>query len=97
MTKIRGTAVFPSQIECILNGFPELTGRCQIIIDKRTPRQEAVLKVEANKELVEATLDSLRKEVVSEIKNRIGVTFNEVVFVPLGTFSDKYAKASVVS
>lgn len=97
MTKIRGTAVFPSQIECILNGFPELTGRCQIIIDKRTPRQEAVLKVEANKELVEATLNSLRKEVVSEIKNRIGVTFNEVVFVPLGTFSDKYAKASVVS
>jgi phenylacetate-CoA ligase len=97
MTKIRGTAVFPSQIECILNDFPELTGRCQIIIDKRTPKQEAVLKVEANKELVEATLDSLKKEVVSEIKNRIGVTFNEVVFVPLGTFSDKYAKASVVS
>jgi phenylacetate-CoA ligase len=97
MTKIRGTAVFPSQIECILNGFPELSGKCQIIIDKRTPRQEAVLKVEANKELVEATLDSLKKEVVSEIKNRIGVTFNEVVFVPLGTFGDKYAKASVVS
>lgn len=97
MTKIRGTAVFPSQIECILNGFPELTGRCQIIIDKRTPRQEAVLKVEANKGLVEATLNSLKKEVVSEIRNRIGVTFNEVVFVPLGTFSDKYAKASVVS
>jgi len=93
MTKIRGVPVFPSQVEFILGDFPELSGRCQVMVDKRTPKQEAVLKVEAGKEVAKASLEPLKKEIVSEIKNRIGVTFNDVVFVSYGTFSGKYAKA----
>lgn len=96
MTKIRGVPVFPSQIEFILGDFLELTGRCQIVVDKRTPRQEAVLKVEKSKDLAKTMLEPFKKEIVGEIKNRIGVTFNEVVFVPYGTFSGKYAKASII-
>jgi len=97
MTKIRGVPVFPSQIEFILNKFLELTGRCQITVDKRTPKQEAVLKVEKSKDLAKATLEPLKKEILSQIKNRIGVTFNDVIFVPHGTFGGKYAKASIIS
>jgi phenylacetate-CoA ligase len=97
MTKVRGVPVFPSQIEQILAEFPSLTGRCQIEVDKRTPSQEAALKVETSKELAEITLGPLRKEVVEEIKTRIGITFNEVVFVSRGAFGDKYPKASVVT
>jgi phenylacetate-CoA ligase len=96
MTKIRGVPVFPSQIEFILSEISDLTGRCQIMVDKRTPRQEAVLKVETGKELAKDRLYSLKKEVVSEIKNRIGVTFNDVVFVSFGSFGAKYAKSSVI-
>ena len=96
MTKIRGVPVFPSQIEFILGDFSELTGKCQIVVDKRTPKQEAVLKVETSRELAKAVLAPLGKEIVGEIKNRIGVTFNDVVFVPSGTFGGKYAKASII-
>jgi len=97
MTKIRGVPVFPSQIEFILSEISELTGRCQIMVDKRTPKQEAVLKVETGKDLAKDRLYSLKKEIVSEIKNRIGVTFNDVVFVSFGSFGAKYAKSSVIS
>ncbi len=96
MAKIRGVAVFPGQIEIMLSKFSELTGRCQILVDKRTPKQEAILKVETNSELTKETLESLKKEIITEIKNRVGVSFNEVNFVPLGVFGDKYAKTSVI-
>jgi phenylacetate-CoA ligase len=96
MTKIRGVPVFPSQIEFILSEISDLTGRCQIMIDKRTPKQEAVLKVETDKELAKDRLYSLKKEIVTEIKNRIGVTFNDVVFVSPGNFGAKYPKASII-
>lgn len=96
MTKIRGVPVFPSQVEFILGEFLELTGRCQITVDKRTPREESILKVETNKKLGKAVLELLRKEIVIEIKNRIGITFNDVVFLPSGSFDDKYTKTSTI-
>jgi phenylacetate-CoA ligase len=97
MTKIRGVPIFPSHVEFILAEFPELSGRCQIIVDKRTPKQEAVLKVETSRNVEKAMLRSLGEEIVNEIRNRVGVTFNEVVFVPFGTFNSKYVKAKVVN
>lgn len=97
MTKIRGVAVFPSQIEVILNGFPEFTSRCQVVADKRTPSHEATLKVELAGDLPQYSQKSLRQEIVETIKNRIGITFNELIFVPFGTFEGKYQKAIVVT
>lgn len=96
MTKIRGVPVFPSQIEHILSRFSGLTGKCEIVVDKRTPKQEALLKVEKSGGLAEATLRSLKKEIVSEIRNRVGVTFDEAVFVNFGAFGGKYVKASTI-
>jgi phenylacetate-CoA ligase len=95
MTKIRGVPVFPSHIEFILNEFPVLTGKCQILVDKRTPSQEASLKVELNEAVLQAAQKALRQEIVEAVKNRVGVTFNDLVFVPKGTFEGKYLKAVV--
>jgi len=96
MTKVRGVPLFPSQVEFILAEFPELTGRCQIIVDKSTPRQEAVLKVETKGDLGKDRSRFLAKEIVNEVKNRIGVTFNDVIFVSPGTFGGKYVKSKVL-
>jgi len=96
MTKIRGVAIFPGHIEAILSKFPELTGRCQIIADKRTPKQEAALKVETSRNLSETVQKSIRGKIIEEVKNRVGVTFNEVVFVPNGTFRGKFRKTIVI-
>lgn len=97
MTKIRGVPVFPSQVEFILSKFPELTGRCQIIADKRTPKHNATLKVEVNAVLSQIATKTMKEEIVDQIRNKIGVTFNEVIFVPFGTFEDKFKKAVVLT
>ena len=96
MTKIRGVPVFPTQIEFILNEFSELTGKCQVTVDKRTPKQEAVLKVEVYRELGKTRMKALKRRIVEEIRNRIGVTFNDVAFVQPGAFGAKYAKTLVI-
>lgn len=97
MAKIRGVVVFPGHVEVMLSRFPELTGRCQIIVDKRTPKQEATLRVETSEVLSDTVQKSVKEKLIEEIKNRVGVTFNEVVFVPNGTFEGKFRKTVVIT
>jgi phenylacetate-CoA ligase len=92
MTKIRGVTVFPSHVEFLLRRFNELTGKCQIIVDKRTPKHETMLKVETVCGLAQTAEEFLRKEIISDIKNRVGITLNEVIFVPPNQFKIKYPK-----
>jgi phenylacetate-CoA ligase len=97
MTKIRGVTVFPSHIEFLLSKFPQLTGRCQIIVDKRTPRHDSVLRVETGSILSEAAERSLKEEVVTEIKSRVGITFNEVTFISPNQLEGKFKKVVIVT
>ena len=96
MVKIKGTAVFPSSIEDILEDFDEVTGRSQIMVDKRTPKQEAVLKIEAKSEVAKAAQDLLKRRIRKEIKSRIGVTIDDIMFVPMGTFEAKFKKSIIL-
>lgn len=95
MTKIRGVTVFPSHVEFLLGKYHELTGKCQIIVDKRTPKHETLLRAETTGVLSQSAETSLRKEIIDNVKNRVGITFNEVVFVPAGQFEGKYRKVIV--
>lgn len=97
MAKVRGTPVFPSRIEFILGEFPELTGKNQLILDKRTPKQSVALKVERKEEIAERMEESLRAKIRFEIKNRIGITVDEIVFVPSGSFEQKFKKSVVIA
>ena len=97
MTKIRGVTVFPSHIESLLSKLPELTGKAQIIVDKRTPKQETLLRVETTCVLSQSAETTLRKEIIDDIKNRVGIIFNDVVFVPAGQLECKYHKVIVVT
>ncbi|MEM3640501.1 MAG: AMP-binding protein [Candidatus Bathyarchaeia archaeon] len=97
MAKIRGVIVFPGHLEAILSHYPGLTGRCQIIVDKRTPKHEATLKVEINSFLSKALQESIKEKLIEEVKNRVGITLNEVTFVPSGTFEDKFRKTVVIT
>jgi len=95
MTKVRGVPVFPSHVEVILGEFPVLTGRCQILVDKRTPSQEAALRVELREAVSQGEQRVLRQGIVEAVRNRVGVTFNDLTFVPKGAFEGKYAKTVV--
>jgi phenylacetate-CoA ligase len=96
MMKFRGTSVFPSQVESILEQVHAPPGRIQIMVDKRTPRQEATLKIETREALSDAEQESMKTTLRDHIKNRIGVTIDNIVFVPFGTFADKVEKSIVI-
>jgi len=96
MIKLRGVPVFPSQIESILEQLKASAGRIQVVVDKRTPRQVATLNIETNGSLPESEQERLRTILRDQIKNRIGVTFDNVVFVPFGSYGDKIKKSIVI-
>lgn len=97
MIKLRGTPVFPSQIESILGQLQAPAGRIQMVVDKRTPKQEATLKIETRENLSKAEQESMKTTLRDQIKNRIGVTIDNIVFVPFGTFGDKVEKSVVIA
>jgi phenylacetate-CoA ligase len=96
MVKIRGVSVFPSHIEYILGEAPSLTGLCQIVVDKRTPSQELTLKVETIRSMLPKEEKALKTQIVDQIKNRVGITISDLVFVPKGTLEGKFPKTVVI-
>jgi phenylacetate-coenzyme A ligase PaaK-like adenylate-forming protein len=96
MVKVRGVPVFPSHVEFILGEFPTLTGNCQIVVDKRTPSQDVVLKVETTRTLSLSEERMLKAQIVDQVKNRVGVTLSNLMFVPKGTFEDKFQKTVAI-
>lgn len=96
MVKAKGTSIFPSAIETNLGDYVELTGRCQIIVDKRTPKQDVTLKVETKAELSAMNRELLSNRIERQIKSKIGITIDGISFVPFGTFDDKMKKTLVV-
>ena len=97
MTKIRGVTVFPSHVEFLLSRFPELTGKCQIIVDKRNPQHSTILRVEVGSDLSQAKERVVKEQVIADIKNRVGVSMNEVVFIPPGQLEGKFRKVVVIT
>jgi phenylacetate-CoA ligase len=95
MTKIRGVTVFPSHVEYLLGKFTELSGRAQIVVDKRTPRHETTLRVEVACSLSPSSERALKEKIINEIKNRVGLNFNEVDLIPSGHFENKYPKVII--
>ena len=96
MVKVRGVPVFPSHVEFILGEFPTLTGNCQIVVDKRTPSQDVVLKVETTRTLSSSEERMLKAQIVDQVKNRVGVTLSNLMFVPKGTFEGKFQKTVAI-
>jgi phenylacetate-CoA ligase len=97
MTKIRGVTVFPSHVESLLCKFPELTGKAQITVDKRTPKHETTMNAEVKSGLSQSDERSLKEVLIAEIKNRLGITFNEINFIPSGQLENKYKKVLIIN
>ena len=97
MVKVRGVPVFPSHVEFVLSELPVLTGNCQIIVDKRTPSHDLVLKVETIRPLSSNEERMLKTQIADQVKNRIGIAINDLAFVPKGTFEGKFQKTVTIS
>jgi phenylacetate-CoA ligase len=66
MLIIRGVNVFPSQIQQVISGFPEITSYYQIILTRQGPLDHVALKVET---VPDFDFDEIRR--IEELQGRI--------------------------
>lgn len=73
MLKVRSVRFYPEEIQKTIQAIPESTGRYVVIVDKDSMgRDTFMVRVEYRKDVTD--LDTLKKKVVSEIKNGIGLS-----------------------
>ena len=84
MLIIRGVNVYPSQIEAVLVGLPDLAPHYQLVVSRRGNMDELAVEVEAAPSLRagDAAYRQLAEQVRYQIKSLIGVTTDVVVKKP---------------
>ena len=76
MLIIRGVNVFPSQVEYILMGFPELATQYQIILDRPEALDIFTIKLELTEKAVQTQVDlnMLKGRILEKVHNIIGLS-----------------------
>jgi phenylacetate-CoA ligase len=76
MLIIRGVNVFPSQVEYVLMGFPELASQYQIILDRPGALDIFTIKVELTEKTVQTKVDlnELKSRILEKVHNVIGLS-----------------------
>lgn len=97
MLIIRGVNVFPSQIEYVIMGFPELASQYQIILDRPGALDTFAVKVELTEEACKKQLDlnAFKGKIQSKICNITGLT-PEIQIVKCGEIPRTEGKAKRV-
>ena len=79
MLKIRGVNVFPSQIEYVIMGFPEVAAQYQIILDRPGALDTFAIKIELTERTAndtKANLNILKTRILEKIHNITGLSPN---------------------
>lgn len=79
MLKIRGVNVFPSQIEYVIMGFPEVAAQYQIILDRPGALDTFAIKIELTERTAndtKADLNTLKTRILEKIHNITGLSPN---------------------
>ena len=98
MLIIRGVNVFPSQIEYVIMGFPELATQYQIFIDRPDALDTFAVKVELTEETSKSAclnLNELKCKILSKINNVTGLN-PEIQIVKYGEIPRTEGKAKHV-
>jgi phenylacetate-CoA ligase len=91
MIVVRGINVFPSQIEHVLMGIPELGEHFQIIVTRNGSLDELLVRVEMNS-FESADASRIRRSVAEELKKELGLRV-DVELVEKGTLERFEGKA----
>ncbi len=76
MLKVKGTPVYPTAIQAVINGFvPRVTGAFRIVLTEKPPRVEPPLKlkIEYGQEVTEGGLPELEKEILEKLHNLLHI------------------------
>ncbi len=77
MLKIRGVNVFPSQIEYVIMGFPELATQYQIVLERPEALDVFTIKAELTEQTSKNTqkeLDALKGRIKQKVQNVTGIS-----------------------
>jgi phenylacetate-CoA ligase len=92
MLIVRGVNVFPSQIEAVLVGHPQLAPHYQLVLRRRGSLDHVTLEVEAAAGLAAERYEGAAHEVAHRVKSTVGITV-EVVVQPPGSLPRSQGKA----
>jgi phenylacetate-CoA ligase len=98
MLIIRGVNVFPSQIEYVIMGFPELATQYEIYVDRPDALDTFAVKVELTEEYSKSTalnMNELKSRILSKINNVTGLN-PEIQIVKYGEIPRTEGKAKHV-
>ena len=82
MLIIRGVNVYPSQVESVLIGRPNIEPHYQLVLQRDGLMDTLTVEVEASPSVSTAEYDAIEADVVHTIKSMIGVTCRVVVLAP---------------
>ncbi|GBC81829.1 Phenylacetate-coenzyme A ligase [bacterium HR10] len=79
--RVKGLFIVPREVEEVIRRYPQL-GRFQLIVDRPEIRDRLTIKIELKSPSEET---SLRETLLRDLKEKIRVTADELVFVPEGS------------
>ncbi|GBC76792.1 Phenylacetate-coenzyme A ligase [bacterium HR08] len=79
--RVKGLFIVPREVEEVIHRYPEL-GRFQLIVDRPEIRDRLTIKIELRSSSEGA---GLRETLLRDLKEKIRVTADELVFVPEGS------------
>jgi phenylacetate-CoA ligase len=80
MLKVRGVPFYPTAVEGVLEGFPELTREYRLILDRVAQQDRVLLQVE--KRSVTETTNSLQERLERALKVTTGLAMNAELLAP---------------
>ncbi|HEX8012084.1 MAG TPA: phenylacetate--CoA ligase [Casimicrobiaceae bacterium] len=82
MLIIRGVNVYPSQVEAVLVGLPQIAPHYQLVVERRGSLDHVTVEVEAQRGVTPDTFGAIAGKVVHHVKSMIGITTEVVVKAP---------------
>jgi phenylacetate-CoA ligase len=92
MLIIRGVNVYPSQIEAVLVGRPNLAPHYQLVVERHGSLDQVRIEVEALPGVEAAHFEHIAHDVAHHVKSMIGIS-SEVAVQPAGTIPRSQGKA----
>ena len=82
MLIIRGVNVYPSQVEAVLVGLPDIAPHYQLVVERRGSLDHVTVEVEAAPGVRDDEYPALARDAVHHIKSLVGITTEVLVKAP---------------
>ena len=92
MVAVRGVNVYPSQIEAVLVGRPNLAPHYQLVVERKGILDQVRVEVEALPGVEESQFAAIARDVTHHIKSMIGIS-TDVTVQPVGSIPRSQGKA----